>query len=294
VAALLRSRFVRASDQALLALSGDLVAAVIDARPPVGLAALNEDDRQALVALRTAVPRWLSRVDRVPPAELIDDLLRETAYDYELRGSRAVQAHENVKKLRMLIRRLQNRGYLTMARLADHLARLSAGDESNAVVDATDAVNLMTVHAAKGLEFPVVFVADLGRGAGRGEAIRVMPDDGTGKPAVEVAGFRSSAERAQRDAAREEAKRLLYVALTRARDRLYLAGRVKRDRLLRGRGSLAEVLPLQFVSFLVGLAPGDGASEAAWRAPSGHAHRFQRLSQPAGPGNTPGASQPPV
>jgi superfamily I DNA/RNA helicase len=43
---------------------------------------------------------------------------------------------------------------------------LTAGDESNAVIDAVDAVNLMTVHAAKGLEFPVVFVVNLSRGSG--------------------------------------------------------------------------------------------------------------------------------
>ena len=67
-----------------------------------------------------------------------------------------------------MIRRVQNRGYATLSRLAEHLDRLTAGDESNAVIDAGDSVSLMTIHAAKGLEFPVVFVVNLSRGTGSG------------------------------------------------------------------------------------------------------------------------------
>src|SRR4029453_6589114 len=94
----------------------------------------------------------------------------ETAYLFETRGPRARQARENLKKIRGMIRRVQNGGYTTMSRLAEHLERLTAGDESNAVIDAGDSVSLMTIHAAKGLEFPVVFVVNLSRGTGGGRA----------------------------------------------------------------------------------------------------------------------------
>ena len=91
-------------------------------------------------------------------------------------GPRFAQARENLKKMRALIRRMQNRGYATLGRIAAHLDRLATGDEANAPIDARDAVSLMTVHAAKGLEFPVVFVVNLARGtAGRRDPIRVLP-----------------------------------------------------------------------------------------------------------------------
>jgi len=47
------------------------------------------------------------------------------------------------------------------ARIADYFDLLIVGDESNAVIEALDAVNLMTVHASKGFEFPVVFVVNM-------------------------------------------------------------------------------------------------------------------------------------
>ena len=76
-----------------------------------------------------------------------------------------------------MIRRVQNRGYATMSRLADNLERMTAGDESNAVIDAGDSVSLMTIHAAKGLEFPVVFLVNLSKGTGnRRPPIRVIRD----------------------------------------------------------------------------------------------------------------------
>ena len=127
---------------------------------------LSESDRVRLQAARGGAARWLRLVDRLPPAELFDIVLRESAYAFELAGTRVDQARENLKKLRALLRRMQNRGYLTLARLVAHLDRLAVGDESNAAIDAADAVSLMTIHAAKGLEFPVVFVVNLSRGTG--------------------------------------------------------------------------------------------------------------------------------
>src|SRR2546428_12507471 len=235
-ATLLRSRLGRISDEAVPRLAPNLAAAILTSGE--GPAFLGDEDRRVLDLLRAAVPRWLSWVDRLPPSELFDAVLRATGYAYVLRGSRRRQARENLKKLRAMIRRAQNRGYATLARIADHLERLAVGDESNAVIDAIDAVSLMTVHAAKGLEFPIVFVVNIGRGTGGPRApIRVLTD-GRGTPSVAVGDFESEADEDAQARDREESKRLLYVALTRARDRLYLSGVVKEGVLRPGRGSL--------------------------------------------------------
>jgi hypothetical protein len=140
---------------------------------------LDPADQARLAAARTSTARWRARADRMPPAELIDLVLHESAYGIELRGARFQQARENLKKFRALLRRIQNRGYSTLGRIASHLDRLAVGDESNASLDATNAVNLMTVHAAKGLEFPVVFLVNLARGTGnRRDYIRIGTQQG--------------------------------------------------------------------------------------------------------------------
>ena len=78
--------------------------------------------------------------------------------------------------------------------------------------------------------------------------IQVIPDRGDGLPLVTVWGARPEIESDERARELEETKRLLYVAVTRARDGLYL-GIVRRDkRLSPGRGSLAEVLPKSFIA----------------------------------------------
>jgi ATP-dependent helicase/nuclease subunit A len=242
-AAWLRSRFVGISDEGLRRIGPALAEALRSAQPPAVLAQLDPGDADALTAARASSQHWRSLVDRMPPAELLDCVLEESAYLVEIRGPRFPQARENLKKIRAIIRRIQNRGYATLDRIASHLDRLAVGDDANAAIDASDAVSLMTVHAAKGLEFPVVFVVNLARGTANRRAPIRIATSGDEDGSVAVGDFQSSGDDDQSDREREETKRLLYVAVTRARDRLYL-GTVLKDGVVQpGRGSLAEVLP---------------------------------------------------
>jgi ATP-dependent helicase/nuclease subunit A len=287
-AAFLRSRFVRLSDPAIQALAPNLANALsvpetASDRKTLPTPFLPEtpflpdaEDRAVLERTRDSVARWLSLVDRLPPAEVLEQVLDETAYLFEIRGPRARQARENLKKIRSMIRRVQNAGYATMSRLAEHLDRLAAGDESNAVIDAGDSVSLMTIHAAKGLEFPVVFVVNLSRGTGGGRrAIRVASDADSGQAWLSVGDFQSEADEDAKAKDREETKRLLYVALTRARDRLYLASEVKDARWRAFGGSLGDILPPAIkVRFeAASVAPPPETTE--WTGPSGQTHVFR-------------------
>jgi len=259
-AALLRSRFVRISDEGLRRLAPNLAEALalgnsVKGSDPAQVA-LDENDEEALRLARASTARWRSLADWLPPAELLDRIIEESAYARELKGVRLAQARENLKKIRAIIRRIQNRGYVTLERIVTHLDHLAVGDEANAVIDATNAVSLMTVHASKGLEFPVVFVVNVSRGTGNWrDSIRIAGEAGD-DVSVSVGDFESRADEDEPERDREETKRLLYVALTRGRDRLYLGSVVKEGRFQPTRGSLGEVLPPSMHSLFVEAAAG--------------------------------------
>ena len=278
-AAFLRSGIVRLSDDAIAGLAPRLAEAILHGvRDGVSL---EGEDARVLAHVRAHLPKWLALVDHIPPADLFEQVLPDVAYAFEIRGPRHLQAWENLKKMRGLIRRIQNRGYATLTRIADHIDALSAGDESNAVLEAVDAVNLMTVHASKGLEFPVVFVVNMARGAtGFPRPVRVIADGAGDEPSVSIAPFLSETDDIEREREQHETRRLMYVAITRARDRLYLSSALKDGALVPGRGSLAEVLPVSVKQLFVAAA---GTSEpfVSWTSASSRTFSARVVSAPS-------------
>ena len=136
-----------------------------------------------------------------------------------------------------MIRRAQNRGYATLARIADHLERLAVGDESNAAIDAhrrrqpDDGARRQRASSSRSCSSSTWAAAPADARA----PIRVG-DDAAGEASVAIADYQSEADEDAQAREREETKRLLYVALTRARDRLYLSATVQGRRLPDGAG----------------------------------------------------------
>jgi ATP-dependent exoDNAse (exonuclease V) beta subunit len=143
----------------------------------------------------------------------------------------------NVRKVLALAARLVGREG-TAAAFAQRLRTMAARPprEPEAELEAGDAVALFSVHQAKGLEWPVVFVPDLGAAAPRDGRRAVRDASGAlaaafYDAAADVHHPTSALEAAREEARRAaaaESRRLLYVALTRARDRLVLSGEAGR------------------------------------------------------------------
>ena len=209
---------------------------------------LPESVREAFSCLRALHAQRRSK----RPSELVLGLLERTrALSVYAQTATGDQAAANLLKVVDEARQLERDGPVPFRRLQEHLRSLreEGGDEGEATFDDASGsrVRMLTIHKAKGLEFPVVFVVDLAAGGGgsRGSLADMLvirspgfPDDGTSPVGPERADAAlrvragdgitlltaqwATLERA--DAERDEAEsvRLLYVALTRARDYLLL------------------------------------------------------------------------
>ena len=175
-------------------------------------------------------------VPRVSLETLIDRAVSATGYDRHLLslpgGDRRMA---NVRKLMRMARAYEAdegrdlRGFIDAVAERD-LIQAREG-EAPLEAEALNAVRLMTIHRAKGLEFPVVAVGDLGKD-GREDygRLRISDDGSLGIRLASLGGSSSSSrelERIKEEQKRkgeEEEKRIFYVAATRAEERLILSG----------------------------------------------------------------------
>jgi hypothetical protein len=129
-----------------------------------------------------------------------------------------------------------------------------------------------------------VFIVNIGKGSGGNHGdIRVSPapflgdDEEDGEPTVSISDHESAVDQDEDARDHEETKRLLYVALTRARDRLYLAGTIANGKLVLQRGSIGKVLPPSLPALMA--ASGD-VTEVPWTG-AASTHVLRRVP-PAG------------
>lgn len=147
-----------------------------------------------LVNFGTQLARWQAmRSDDNLPA-LFDQIIADTGYEAYLRdgSDEGEDRWENVLELRRLAFEYQDRG------LTEFLENLALVSDQDTVPEQADAPTLLTLHAAKGLEFPRVFIIGLDEG--------LLPHSRSRDDPEEMA----------------EERRLFYVGLTRAKDQVYL------------------------------------------------------------------------
>jgi len=133
-------------------------------------------------------------------SEFISVLIEEIGYIKELKDEGTLEAESRIENLQEFIsvaREQEDMGLDT--ELGDFLARMSLISDLDTVVERDEAVTLMTLHAAKGLEFPIVFLAGLEEG--------LFPHARTFGKNQEL----------------EEERRLMYVGITRAEEKLFLS-----------------------------------------------------------------------
>lgn len=157
--------------------------------------------RAGFVELSDIITSFRSQADELLPASLIDSLLRRLDYLHFLSdGTPQGEARiENVKELLSVANEYQDAG------LAGFLEEVALVSDLDGADMNSDAVILMTLHSAKGLEFPVVFITGLEES--------ILPHSRSLYDASEM----------------EEERRLMYVGMTRARQELYLIYATERN-----------------------------------------------------------------
>jgi DNA helicase-2/ATP-dependent DNA helicase PcrA len=175
------------------------------------------------------IQRWQEQIENAEAAEIVKGIMEESGYIEDLTKQGTDEAEnrlENISELYNAVLQFQEENEDTS--LEGFLANASLASDLDDLKDGQKTVSLMTLHSAKGLEFPVVFLVGLEQG--------LFPN------------YRSMDD----PASLEEERRLCYVGITRAQEQLFLSH--ARERRLYGnrepavRSQFLEELPKDLVS----------------------------------------------
>jgi ATP-dependent helicase/nuclease subunit A len=250
------------------------------------LDAIDERDAERLRRFCEIVATLREDAPRLGLEELIDRAITSLGYDLAaLMLPGGTRRLANVRKLMRMARSYEAAEGRDLRGFLDFLEESAGGAarEGEAATEAErhDGVRVMTVHAAKGLEFPVVAVADLGRqlmAGGRPPAVRIDRANGEeinaddeaaplrigiqlarfGAKAIRLYDYDDLAEEAERDEVAESC-RLAYVAATRAQDHVILSGSYRPGKSIPDEGAPATTPVSERLLGGLGIeAPDDG------------------------------------
>ena len=205
---------------------------------------LSERDARLFRAFRQRYDRLAGLAPRLSLERLCERIMTEHDYDLAVLAQwDGRRRYANLRKLARLARsyeELRGPDVEGFVRFVRELGAVGASElEAVAEEEGTDVIRLLTIHGAKGLEFKVVVVADAGRhGASRdADEILCLPDGRLGfRVADPATGKRrptsdyEEVKEVEDEAAEAERRRLYYVAMTRAIDRLIVSGSIDPDR----------------------------------------------------------------
>lgn len=241
----LRSPFFGLSDEGVTLIGTHTDGPWAGLHDPTRIARLAADDRVVAERAVRLLTDWRGLKDRLPVARLLLRMFADTGFDAATRFAPLPDRQlANLWKLVDLARDFDRRGMGLAAVVAHFADRVSAApneEQAATTPEDDDVVRLMTIHQAKGLEFPVVFVPDLGSET-RGElygpvrwdrllgAVPKRPYDlRDGDPGAFSEFPHHLGRTVDTMAAWEEELRVLYVACTRAEELLVLSAGLTED-----------------------------------------------------------------
>lgn len=287
--AVLASPFVGVSNDALVlirrsASKRPLFTGIEKGLPPE----LDERDAQLIRAFLQRYERLVRALPRVPLERLCEQIVAEHDYDLAvLTQWDGRRRYANLRKLARLARSYEElrgpnlEGFVRFVR--DQEAVGAKELEAVAEEEGSDSVRLLTIHAAKGLEFKVVVVADAGRDkrAPDSDEILALSDGRFGFKVADPATSKrrpafdyEEVRQAREEEDRAERLRLYYVAMTRAVDRLIVSGAIDRESTADRSTPMGWVL--QRLDAAEELAAADGAPLELVRADALVQVRFDR------------------
>jgi len=194
---------------------------------------LNDDEIAHIRECDASLVRYEELSAVLPPSRLLLKILSDAgAWTYFMALLNGTQRIANIEKLLRILSDFDSRG-LGPAAAHFRAVRISAQKEREEAVESegTNAVRLMTVHQSKGLEFPVVIASNLSKSRRGSPKCDLIFDDFLGVNLraeitnIDAEGHcRKLFKRMDIERTQAEEKRLLYVAITRARDHLILSG----------------------------------------------------------------------
>lgn len=216
--------------------------------------------KENLTGFVELIEEW-QKAKNTPPSELLELICTKTKYIHMLKEEKTLQAQsrlENLDELKVALQEYEERS--ENPSLEDFLQQVTLSQDLDGLDENTPTVKLLTAHSAKGLEFPIVFIVALEEG--------LFPHSLSLMDVNEI----------------EEERRLFYVGLTRAKERLFMT-RAKYRRIygntqFNAASRFIEEIPSQYLSVLDITAPSSLRDEETFEEKSPYSVKIENPSSP--------------